>query len=98
MSIKAIHQEALDSYAMCFTISLNIITFQFFIISVSCFVVFCSMFENNCPGGGVSAGTFCPRGRGFALSLCPGGWGIRPLKKLHGGVPRGEGMVRLGID
>ena len=43
------------------------------------------IFENNCPGGGVLVRFFCPRGRGFALSLCRGG-GIRPFKK----VPQGE--------
>ena len=61
MSIKAINQEALD----CFNVSV-----LFFIISVSCFFL---DFENNRPGGGVLARFFCPRDRGFALSLCARG-------------------------
>ena len=42
------------------------------------------MFENNCPWGGVLARFFCPIGRGFALSFCPG-MGIRPFKKFPWG-------------
>ena len=45
------------------------------------FCLFCWFFENNCPGGEVSERFFCPRGRGFALSLCPG-VEIRPFKKF----------------
>ena len=71
----------------CFNISNHIsISVLFFIISVSCFG-FCWIFESNCPGGGVSARFFCPRGQlGFRTSsLCLGSWGIRPLKNSPGG-------------
>ena len=37
------------------------------------------------PGVGVLARFSCPRGRGFALSLCSGRWSIRPFKKIPGG-------------
>ena len=30
-------------------------------------------------------------GRDFGLSLCPGGWGIRPFKKVRWGLPGGGG-------
>ena len=51
----------------------------FSIISVS-FMLFCWIFENNCSGSGVLARFFCPRVRGFALSLCPRG-GDSPFQK-----------------
>ena len=73
--MKATHQEALGFYIFhCFNISKHIsISVLFFIISVSCFVVFFFwIFENNCPDDGFLARFFCPRGRGFALSLCSG--------------------------
>ena len=34
------------------------------------FCVFCWIFKNNCPGGGVLAQLFCLRGWAFAISLC----------------------------
>ena len=97
--IKAIHQEALGFYMFhCFNISKHIsVSVLFFAIPFSCFVFLCWIFENNCPGGGVSARFFCPRGRGFAFPLCLGGGKFRPFKTIPRGLP-GGGMVRLGID
>ena len=43
------------------------------------------------PGGGDLTRFFCPRGRDFALSLCPGGWGICSFKKFPGALPRRGG-------
>ena len=83
----------------CFNISKHIsISVLSFIISVSCFVIFAGFLKIIALGGGGGlARFFCPRGQGFALSLCPGGrWGIRPFKKFPGGLP--GRMVRLRID
>ena len=66
-------------------------------MSVSWFV-FCWIFENNCPEGGALAQFFCPRGRVFALPLCPV-VGNSPLQKIARGFAGvGGGMFRLGID
>ena len=79
-------------------IILNIIAFHccfsYFLFHV---LLFCWISEINCPWGGVFARCFSSRGRGFARSLCPRGWGIRPFEKFLGVCPR-EGMIRLGID
>ena len=67
----------------CVNISKHIsISVRFFIISVSCFVFFCWIFENNCPWG---ARFFCPRGSGFRTFFVPGGWEIHPFKEFPGG-------------
>ena len=87
---KATNQEALVFYMFrCFNISKHIsISVLFCIISVSCFVFFSWIFENNCLGGGILARFFCPRGRGFALSLCPG-VANSPFQKNSPGVGPG---------
>ena len=46
------------------------------------------------PGGGLLVRFFCPWGRGFAL-LCARWLGIRPLKKLSGGLPGGWSGLEL---
>ena len=61
-------------------------------ISVSFFHVFTVNIEENASRDGVLAHFYRPGGGGFELFFCPGRWGIRPSKKLPGG------MVRLGID
>ena len=82
-------------YFHCFNICKHIsISVMFFIISVSCFV-FCRIFENNCPGGGILARLFGPRGSRFRTFFVPGG-GAFALSKNSPGMP--GGMVRLGID
>ena len=91
-SIKATHQEALGF--ICFTASSLFLTdisisVLYFIISVSCFVFLLDFFENACLGGGVLARFFCPRGLGFALSLCSGG-GEFALPKQSPGVCPGK--------
>ena len=69
------------------------ISILFFVVSISCILLFyCWISENNCPGGGILARFFCPRDRGFALSLYQGGGKFGLSKKF----PRG--IVRLGID
>ena len=100
-SIKATHQEAFDLCMFhCFNISKHIsISVLFFIISVLCFVgIFCYIFKNNCPRGGVLARFICPKCRGFALFLCPGGGEFVLSKKSPGVCPGEGGLVRLGID
>ena len=52
-------------------------------------MLFCWIFENSCPGGGVLARFFCPKVRGFALSLCPRGGDSQ--KKKSPGVCLGGG-------
>ena len=74
------------SYVSLFNISKHIgISVLFFIvISVSCFVFFCWIFENICPGvRGVLARFFLRVGNS-------------PFQKIPRGFARG--MVRLGID
>ena len=91
ISIKATHQEGLHfNMFHCFNISKQIsISVLFFIISVSCFVVFFAAFlKIIVPRVRVLARFICPRGRGFALFCAVGG----------GGGGGGEGMVSLGID
>ena len=63
-------------------------------------MLFCWIFENNFPGGGILARFFCPKVLGFALSLCPRGGDSPVQKKFARGLPGGGGggMVRLGID
>ena len=57
-----------------------------------------SQFVKNLPRGGVFGMIFCPRGRGFALCLCPG-MGNSPVQKIPLCLALGGGgMVRLGID
>ena len=74
----------------CFNISKHIsISLLFFITSVSCFVFFCWIFENNCPRGGVQDNFSAP-GVGFCTFFVPKEWEIRPSKKLTRGLPRGE--------
>ena len=65
------------------------ISVLFFMISVSCFVVFCFcwIFVSNCPGGGVLARFFYPRGRDFAIPLCLR-VGISPFQKIPLGFTR----------
>ena len=59
------------------------------------------MFENNCRGGGVLAQFFCPRGQGFALSLCPRG-GDSPFQKSSpggwSGLELADTLLLLSID
>ena len=95
MFIKATHQEALGFYMFhCFNISNHMIigiSVLFFIISISCFVGFFAGFlKIKCPASRVLAQFFCPKARGFAFSLCHGGWGILPFKKIPWGLARGE--------
>ena len=73
------------------------ISVLFFIISVSCFLCFCWIFENHCPGGGVFARFFFPRGRDFALSLCPGGGEFALSKNSPGVCPGGGGWSGLEL-
>ena len=81
----------------CLKISKHIsISVLFFIVSISCFVFFAGFLKIIAPGGGVLERFFCPRGRGFALSLCLGGGEFARSKQFPGGSP--EGMVRLGTD
>ena len=61
-------------------------------ISVWFFHVFILNNWEKFPGGGVLARFYRPQGWGFWTPFLPGGWGIRPSKKLPGG------MVRLGTD
>ena len=64
---------------ICFTVLIFIyIKYKHFHIVFHTFylifcVLFCRIFEENCPGGWGLAGSFCPRVWGFALSSCPGG-------------------------
>ena len=51
------------------------------------FCVFCWSFKNNCPESGVLAQFFSPRGRDFALSLCPRG--NSPFQKNSPGCTQG---------
>ena len=53
-------------------------------------MLFCWIFENSCPGGGVLARFLCPKVRGFALYLCPRG-GDSPFQKKSPGVCLGGG-------
>ena len=77
---------------MCLTIFLNIIAFQFFIISVSCFVGFFGGYlKIIVPGVGFST-IFLPHGSGFRTFFVTGEWGVRPLKKFPG-VCRGDGQA-----
>ena len=81
----------------CSNISKHIsVSMLFFIISISCFVFFCWIFKNNCPGGGVLELLFCHTGRGFHF-LCALGVGNSPFQKVPGALSR-RGMFRLGID
>ena len=63
--------------------------------------MFCGIFAGFLkiigPGDGVLARFFCPRSRGFALSLCPG-CGEFALSKSSLGFARGGGEVKLGTD
>ena len=80
ISIKAAHQETLGFYMFhCLNLSKHIsISILFFIISVSCFVLFCWIFERNCSGSG------------FPTFFVPG-VGNSPFQNIpHGFVPRGE--------
>ena len=75
MSIKAIHLEALGFYIFhCFNIAKHIsILVLFFVTFISCFVLFCWIFKNNCP-------IFLPQGSGFCTFFVPGG-GEFPFQK-----------------
>ena len=64
---------------------------QFYMISLSFFHAFIVNIEENAPGGGVSARFYRLGGGPFEFFFARG-WGIRPSKKLPGG------LVRLGID
>ena len=62
------------------------------------FCFFCWISENNCPGGGVLARFFCPRGRGVALFLSLGGGAFALSKKNSPGVcPREGGCSDLEL-
>ena len=77
----------------CFNISKHIIvSVLFFIISISCFVVLCWIFENNCLGGGALARFFCPGSRGFALSLFSG-VGNSSFQRNSQGFAREDGQA-----
>ena len=49
------------------------------------------------PRGGVLAHFFCPRGEGFALSLCSRGWAFPFQKLFPGGLPGGGGWSGLEL-
>ena len=61
------------------------------VLSIS--VLFCWIFENNCPRGGVLA----PWGSWFRTFFVRRSWGICPFKKFHRSLPGVGEMVRLGI-
>ena len=101
MSIKATHQEAIIHFDQTFVSIIHIIRPRFVGSNISrhisiLLLIFCWIFENNWPGGGVLAQLFCP-GSGFPTFFVPGRWGIHPFKKIPQEFARGE-MVRLGID
>ena len=55
----------------------------------------CWISENNYPAGGVLTRFFCPRGRGFALSLCPEGEELALSKEFSGDFPGGWSGLEL---
>ena len=61
-----------------------------FIISISCFAGLLKLIAQ----GGVLARSFCPRGRGFTLSRCPGG-GNSPFQKTPRGFAGGISGLEL---
>ena len=96
---------------MCFTIFLNILAFQFFIISVSCFLEFFAGFlkiiapgvgfkhDFSAPGSGIALSLW-PRGGEFALLKIPrgfaGGWsGLELTDTSHGNR---YVQIHLGLD
>ena len=85
----------------CFNISKHInISVLFSIISISCFVSFCWIFENNCPGVGFKH-DFSATEVGVSHFLCARGVRNSSFQKNSPGVCRlggGGGEGGLGIE
>ena len=74
------------------------ISVLFFIISLMFCASFAGFLKYLSRGWGFST-IFLPQWSGFSTFFVPGGWGIRPIKKIPlGGGGGGGEMVRLGID
>ena len=59
-------------------------------------MLFCWIFENNCPGGGVKHDFSAP-GFGVSYFLCARGVGIHLAKKIHQGFAWGGGGSDLEL-